>query len=153
MDFNFDITLKNRAIFKRFLESISLENLNKIPEGFNNNIFWNIAHVVVTQQLLVYKLSGLDSILTDEFIEKYKKGTKSEHFASQKEVDFVKNMLFLPITTTQEDYQNGMFKSYNEYTVSTGSTLVNVESAMTFNNFHEGIHLGYILAQRKVLGL
>ena len=153
MDFNFDVTLKNRAIFKMFLETISLENLNKVPEGFNNNIFWNVAHTVVTQQLLVYKLSGLESCLTDEFIDKYKKGTKTEHVATQYEVDFVKSMLFSPVEKTQEDYKNGVFKSYNEYTVSTGSTLVNVEGAIAFNNFHEGIHLGYILAQRKALGL
>jgi len=34
----------------------SLEQLNKIPEGFNNNLIWNIAHCVVTQQLLCYKV-------------------------------------------------------------------------------------------------
>jgi hypothetical protein len=35
----------------------TLEQLNKIPEGYNNNLIWNIAHVVVVQQMLVYKLS------------------------------------------------------------------------------------------------
>ena len=153
MDFNFDVTLKNRAIFKSFLENISLDNLNKVPENFNNNIFWNVAHTIVTQQLLVYKLSGLESVLSDDFIEKFKKGTKTEDEATQEHVDFVKSMLFSPIEKTQEDYKNGVFKTYNEYTVSTGSTLSNVEAAIAFNNFHEGIHLGYILAQRKALGL
>jgi len=41
------------------IEDFSLEELNKIPEGFNNNIIWNIAHVIATQQALVYGLSGL----------------------------------------------------------------------------------------------
>ena len=53
---NARITRKNLL---KYLNTLSIEELNIIPEGFNNNIFWNIAHVAVTQQILVYKLSGL----------------------------------------------------------------------------------------------
>jgi len=52
---------------------------------------------------------------------------------------------------TKEDYTKGIFKAYYEYTVGTKSTLHNVEEAIEFNNFHEGMHLGYILALRKSL--
>ena len=51
--------------------------------------------------------------------------------------------------STQKDYDAGCFTSYNSYTVSTKSTLTNVEEAIEFNNFHEGIHLGYILAMKN----
>jgi len=153
MDFTFDVTLKNRAIFKHFLETISLKDLNTIPKGFNNNIFWNIAHTLVTQQLLVYKLSGIPMLLQEEFVDTYKKGTKTEKAATELDVEFVKGLLTSTIEKTQEDYNAGVFKTYTEYTVSTKSTLTNVEDALTFNNFHEGIHLGYILAQKKALGI
>jgi hypothetical protein len=53
------ITLKNRTILDNLLNTFSIDQLNNTPEGFKNNIFWNIAHVVATQQLLVYKLSNL----------------------------------------------------------------------------------------------
>jgi len=46
MDWTFDVLLKNRTILKSFIESFSLEELNKIPQGFNNNIIWNIAHLI-----------------------------------------------------------------------------------------------------------
>lgn len=149
MDFAFDTTLKNRALLKQFLDNFSLEQLNKVPVGFNNNIFWNVAHTVVTQQLLVYKLSGLPMVIADDLVEAYKKGTKTEHKATQAEVDLIKDLLFSTIEKTKEDYDNNLFKSYNEYTVSTKSTLTNVDEAIAFNNFHEGIHLGYILALKK----
>ena len=51
---------------------------------------------------------------------------------------------------TKEDYQKGLFKKYNAYTVSTTSTLTNINEALAFNNFHEGIHFGYILAMKKI---
>lgn len=151
MDWAFDIAIKNRKLLKSFIENHTLEELNKVPEGFNNNIIWNIAHTIVTQQLLVYKLSGLPMIVSDDMVNTFKKGTKTERDLSQAEVDTIKGMLFSTIDKTKEDYDTKIFQTYNQYTVTTKSTLSNVEEAIDFNNFHEGIHLGYILALRKSL--
>jgi DinB superfamily len=151
MNWAFDITIKNRSILKSFLENFSLQDLNKIPEGFSNNIIWNVAHTIVTQQLLVYKLSGLPTIISEEMIDNYKKGTKTVRDLSQAEVDDIKRLLVSTIEKAKEDYNNSVFRKYNEYTVSTKSILTSVEEAIAFNNFHEGIHLGYILALKKSL--
>lgn len=149
MEWAFDITIKNRKLLKSFIENLTLEELNKIPDGFNNNIIWNIAHVIVTQQSLVYSLSGLPTVVSKDMVERYRKGTKPEGNLSQAEVDAIKNLLFSTIEKTKEDYNAKIFQSFNEYTVTTKSTIRNVEEAIEFNNFHEGIHLGYILALRK----
>ncbi|MFK7832938.1 MAG: DinB family protein [Winogradskyella sp.] len=151
MDWSFDIAIKNRTLLKNFIESHTLEELNKVPDGFNNNIIWNIAHTIVTQQLLVYKLSGLPMLISEDMVDTFKKGTKTEGDLSQAEVDMIKGLLFSPIEKTKEDYDNKVFQTYNQYTVTTKSILSNVEEAIEFNNFHEGIHLGYILALRKSL--
>ena len=146
-----EITIKNREILRSFLDNFSLEQLNKIPKGFANNIIWNIAHTITIQQLFVYKLSGLPTIISEEMIGMYQKGTKPKRDVIQNEVDEIKKLLFSTIEKTEEDYKNGVFKNYNTYTTSTNSALTNVEDAMDFNNFHEGIHLGYILALKKSL--
>jgi hypothetical protein len=151
MNWTFDICLKNRKLLEAFLDQFTLDELNKIPEGFNNNIIWNIAHSIVTQQLLVYGNSGLPMLVSDEMIAMYRKGTRAEHQVTQDEVDAIRKLLFTTLAKTSEDYQNGLFKTYNTYTVSTKSTLTNVEEALEFNNFHEGIHFGYILALKKSL--
>ena len=151
MDWTFDVLLKNRTILKSFIESFSLEELNKIPQGFNNNIIWNIAHLIASQQVLVYKLSGLPTLISDDMIEMFRKGSKPQRDLTQKEVDEIKGLLFSTVEKTKEDYKIGVFKSYQTYTTSTNSTLTNVEDALGFNNFHEGIHLGYILALKKSL--
>ena len=59
METSLRIFENNRNVYLRFLESFSLEQLNKIPQGFSNNIIWNIGHIEVTQQILIYKLSSL----------------------------------------------------------------------------------------------
>ena len=63
MKVQFDILAKTRAIILYYIKELSLDQLHIIPDGFNNNIAWNIAHLVVTQQLLHYKLSGNDCLL------------------------------------------------------------------------------------------
>ncbi|WP_047549721.1 DinB family protein [Psychroserpens sp. Hel_I_66] len=151
MNWAFDITLKNRAVLKSFIESYTLEELNKIPKGFNNNIIWNIAHTIAVQQSLVYKLSGLPPVISEEMINTFKKGTKPERDLSQAEVDEIKGLLFSTIEKTKEDYDAKIFTSFHTYTVTTKNTLTNVLEAIEFNNFHEGIHLGYILALKKSL--
>jgi len=101
--------------------------------------------------VLVYKLSGLPTLISDDMIEMFRKGSKPQRDLTQKEVDEIKGLLFSTVEKTKEDYKIGVFKSYQSYTTSTNSTLTNVEDALSFNNFHEGIHLGYILALKKSL--
>ncbi|MCF7566905.1 DinB family protein [Sabulilitoribacter arenilitoris] len=152
MNFTFQVTANFRTIFNKIIDDNSLEDLNKIPKGFNNNIIWNIAHIVVSEQLLAYKLSGLPSILSDDMINKYRKDTKPEADATQEEVNKIKRLLFSTLENTKADYNNGVFKTYNAYTVSTtGNTLNNINEALQFILVHEGIHYGYILALLKAI--
>lgn len=147
----FTVTETSRNMVLKFLENHTLEQLNKIPEGFTNNLIWNIGHIVVTQQLLVYKLSGLPMMVSDELVEKYRKGTKPEQDASQAEVNEIRSLLFKTIEKTREDFDNDIFQNYTEYPTSTGFVLKSAYGAMTFNSFHEGIHVGMMMIIRKFL--
>ncbi len=152
MNFTFEVTRKTRIIFNSFLEEYTLEQLTKIPAGFSNSIFWNIKHVVVTQQLLVYGLSGLPMQLSEDEIGAYKKGSSPEGTkVTQNDVMLLKKQLFTTLEKTEEDFKQGLFKKYNPYTVSTNTTLSNVNEALEFNNFHEGVHLGILFGLRRFI--
>ena len=146
----FNITLQNRKTLYRILKDTSREQLLNIPDGFRNNIWWNIAHVVVTQQILVYKLSGLPMRISEALVDKFRKGTLPDGTATEEEIEIITGFLFSTIEWTQEDYANGLFKTYNEYTTSVKVTLSSVEDAIAFNVYHEGLHLGSILALLKL---
>ena len=40
------------------MNKFSLYQLNQVPNGYKNSIYWNIAHTAATQQLLAYELSN-----------------------------------------------------------------------------------------------
>jgi hypothetical protein len=151
MTYQFDILTKNRALILKLVDGFSLKQLNEIPEGFSNNIVWNIAHLVVIQQLLCYKMSGLSISISEEMVSKYSKGTKPERWVSEADFLEIKELLVHLPVQFEKDYRVGVFKTFEPYTTSVNVTLTDIESAFAFNNFHEGIHLGVILALRKLV--
>ena len=142
-----------RQNFLNLLNEFSLEQLNYIPKGFSNNLIWNFGHLVVTQQLLFYKLSGNKMYVSDELVNKYRKGTKPEGNATGEEVEELKKLAFELIDTFEKDYSENktMFDSFTEYPTSYNYTLKNIEDTIHFNNTHEGVHYGYALALRKAV--
>lgn len=147
-----DVLAKGRTLVLKLINDFSLEQINKIPEGFNNNIGWNVAHLVVTQQLLCYKFSGVEMSVSPEMIEKYMKGTAPNgHVINEEEWSLIKKLFAELPEKLLIDYNNNLFKTYTEYTTSVNVTLDSVEKAIDFNNFHEGIHLGVILGLRKLV--
>ena len=151
MEKQFDILLKNRIIFKRFLDQTPKEDLFRIPNGFKNNIWWNIAHATVTQQLLIYKLSEVGYGIEEELIDKYRKGTVPYGVPSESEFNKVAEYLISTVEQLQKDYSEGLFTNFESYMTTPKVGLETVEDAITFLTFHDGIHLGAILAIQKAL--
>lgn len=149
MEKAFDITLNGRKVLSQYFENHTLEQLNKIPPGFNNNLIWNIAHIIVVQQLLVYKLSGLPMNIPNEMVAKYQKGTRPERDLTQEEADQIKALLFITIDQTQQDHVNKIFETYHPFSNNLGFTLKNVEEAIAFNYYHEAMHTGMMMSIRK----
>ena len=145
----FGITLKSREILLQFLDNYSLEQLNRIPDGFNNNLIWNIGHIIVVQQMLAYNLSGLPMMVADEMVAKYKRGTKPDGNAGQDEIDEIRKLLLEAVTKTQSDYDSGVFKQYQSFTTKTGFENNTLEDAINFNNYHDGVHSGVMMSIRK----
>lgn len=153
MNTAFEINSTSRNVLLSFLDNYSLEQLNKIPDGFSNNLIWNIGHILVVQQMLVYRLSGLPMMVADEIVEKYRKGTKPEAEVSADEVALIRELLFKTIEQTQVDYLAGKFRgtTFNGFTSMSGFTMNSVEDAISFNNYHEALHTGIMMSVRKFI--
>jgi DinB superfamily len=151
MEITFKIWETNRNIYATFLEKYSVEQLNTIPTGFSNNLVWNLGHIIVIQQALVYRLSGLPMYISDSLFETYRNGSKPTGMTTQAEIDELKNLLFFLLEKTKEDYAAGKFVNYNEYTTGTGFHLASTIEALEFNNYHEALHLGFMMNIRKFI--
>ncbi len=151
MKTQFDILRKVREIVAKVVSGLTIEQLHTIPEGFKNNIAWNVAHLVVTQQLLHYRLSGKDCLVSDEMINIYRKGTSPSTTMTLEEFNEVLKQLKELPDNLENDYNNGIFTEYTTYPTSTGFVLDSIDSAIAFNNMHESLHLGVIMSLRKLV--
>ncbi len=151
MHYQFEILAKTRANIIKVLNSLTIDQLNHIPKGFNNSVFWNGAHSLVSQQLLCYKRANAELRLPNDYIDKFRKGTAPTDIAKQADLDFLIDQLQQTHNYIIEDYENGIFKEYQHYETSYGVLLSSIEDAIAFNNTHEALHLGYMMAQKRVL--
>ncbi|MDG1271188.1 MAG: DinB family protein [Flavobacteriaceae bacterium] len=141
----------NRQMFKSLLTKFTLTEINSIPKGFNNNIFWNIAHCMVSFQRLVYHYSGLPMGIPEKWMRQYNKGTAPTARVTQKDVDELISLFDAKNTQLLKDLDKGIFKNYEVYTTSTKMELKSVEDAIMFCLVHEGLHVGSVLALAKLV--
>ncbi len=133
------------------ISKFSEEQIHKIPKGFKNNLIWNFGHMIVTQHILTFGLSNLSLLIDDEIISKYRKGSSPVIEESKNTVEDLQKVSEKLIDETKDAYNQNRFTNFNKYETSFKVTLNNIEDALAFNNIHEGLHLGYMMALSKNL--
>jgi hypothetical protein len=151
ISFHLHLLKQTRSNFLNLIADLNIEQLNKIPQGFKNNIIWNFGHVVVTQQILCYKLSGLPMNLSNTIIDKYRKGSSAPIDVSEEEFNMLKAAAIDLVEKTKSDYIEGLFKHFENYPTSYGIELTHIEEAVSFNNTHEGLHFGVAMSIKKLV--
>ncbi len=143
---------RNREFFLNLINSLNTEQLNKIPNGFNNNIVWNFGHIVVSTQALCYLRSGVNPGIKIPFIKEYGKDSKPENLITQEEIDELKHQLVATIDNIERDFKAGIFKNITPYATATYKYEMNsIEEILTCTLAHDSLHFGYALAQKKLV--
>lgn len=145
-----DILQQNRRRIIRTVEDASPEEIVWIPPGFRNNILWNLGHIAVTQQLLHYRLAGQPMHVPDDMVALFCFGTSPANWDRQPDLSLVLDLLLNLPKKLKADYEAGKLARYEAYTTGAGIHLRDIESAIAFNNFHEGMHTGIISCMRRL---
>lgn len=150
---NIDLLVNIRRLTKGLLEGTTPEQRRVIPPGFNNNLLWHVGHIMVTQQLLCYKLSGLPMGVDAQELEWFSKGSSPEKWTGDPDDEAIFEKLVLLAEKLRDDVaQQGVFTTYEPYETSTGFVLASIEDAIVFNNFHESFHLGTLRTMARIIG-
>jgi DinB family protein len=147
----FEINRFSRNVLLALTADLTEQQFNAIPKGFNNNIAWNLGHILITQQMLTHGLAGVPFATDTALVATFGKGSTCRTNYSLKEIEAVKGAFLSALEATEKAYKNGTFKNYKTYTTSQGFSLNTIEDGIEFSNFHEGMHLGIIMALKKLV--
>lgn len=135
-------------------DAVPPEAWTETPAGLSNNVLWNVGHLAVTLDLLTYGLAGLDLPAPPEAVAAFRKGTSPADWDAPPDRESTRRLFLLGPDRLESDVRAGRFDGapFRSYTTTPGVTLTDLDGALAFNLYHEGIHLGAILALRKLVG-
>ncbi|MEO7044554.1 MAG: DinB family protein [Ferruginibacter sp.] len=142
---------KTRQWLLESIADLTPDQLNEIPQGFNNNIIWNLAHLVSAQQGLCYVRAGLPTVIDEQTFNDFKSGTRPNGALEKEEIEKIKALMFSTLEQLQKDYDNKKFKDYTTFKTRYGVEMKTVEDAIEFLPYHEGMHTGVITSLKKLV--
>lgn len=147
--------IKNlRLYLLREIDGLSVQQLNKIPAGYNNNIIWNLGNLICAQQTVCYVRSGLPLTVEEKYITPFMPGTRPEKAFDEQEIQYIKEIFITSIDRLQADLDDNAFTNYTPSVFIPkvyGFEVINIEEALEYLLYHEGIHSGYIAALKKLV--
>ncbi|MET0392037.1 MAG: DinB family protein [Chitinophagaceae bacterium] len=151
MEHSFQILDIIQQQFTGLLDGLSMEQLNQVPEGFNNNLAWNFGHIIASLQMLCYARTGLPVRLDESFVHAYKVGTRPETVITDEAWAGMKQLAAEGLEQLRADYRNGYFSDFKPYTTRTGIAVGSIEFAIQYTACHHGMHHGYAMALKRAL--
>lgn len=151
MKFPFEVYRQTRKNILYYLDDLDEDQINEIPQGFSNNIVWNLGHIIVTQQLLFNGNAGIEMKIPVDWVEKYRKGSKPSERVSLEEFELMKEILVSKIDESEVDYVNGLYSTYSPYKTTYGIQINTIEDVIRFLYAHDGFHWGIIVALKKIV--
>jgi hypothetical protein len=143
--------LATRKNFIKTIESLTFEQITRIPAGFGNNILWHFGHIIASQEILCNRLSGRTGDFPEELVNKYKNGTFPDPNATPEELEVLKGYAISTLESLEKDYNAGLFTTYTERQTMYGPLLTKIEEAIEFNATHEALHFGMARMFAKIV--
>lgn len=136
---------ENRSFLLEQLKDLTTGQFNLTVEGFNNNIIWNLGHMIAAQQGACYKRAGLPTLISDDFWHRFKSGSTPRGIIHDDEITSVKQLLISTLDQLETDYKKKIFCHYTTWVTRYGVELTSIDDGIKFLSFHEGLHTSVIL--------
>jgi uncharacterized damage-inducible protein DinB len=145
-----------RAITLQKVESITEDEADIMPKGFNNTIRWNVGHILIVQDQLASNFAGLPQQLSPEFVTLFGNRTRPSEWQRQIEPPTLQTLSYELKRQTayiKESLGNRLQEKAKKPFIRLGFKMETIGEILTFSLHHEGMHTGIIYAiQRAIEG-
>ena len=157
--------MKEESLFQqmRFVRRRTLASLDATteevaditPEGFLNNIRWNLGHIYVSQESLLARFSGTDAQLPDKYHQLFNGGTSPAEWPETiPSLQELRQRLELQTERLIDTYEGRLFEEGEEpFNLGGGVVFRTLDEVLNFTVWHEGLHQGTISALKRSQGV
>lgn len=133
-------------------KELSADQLNKIPAGFNNNIAWNLGHLIVSGYSLLFRTSGVQKDYPIPFIEKYGKGSAPVTPTTPEELAELENLSNQFTQIISDGIRSGIFENIQLFTTQTfGVSVTTINELVTTIALHDVQHFEVMRNYKRIL--
>ena len=137
-----------RSVVLAVVENLTEEEANIIPNGFNNNIRWNLGHIYLDQYLWIQAITKEKNSVTEQFNTWFGFGTSPVDFTVETpSLENLKGLLKQQLAHIKETYGDQLEVEYSP----TEMNMHTIEQVLIRTMFHEGMHLQTILDIKKFI--
>jgi uncharacterized damage-inducible protein DinB len=149
------ITLKQLDFIRqstiKAVAGLSESTIDHMPEGFNNNIRWNLGHIYTVQEKFAFHFAGEPLQLPENFDRLFTKGTKPADWHG--ELPSLEELLALLAEQPkriQEVLQDRLDEHVAKpFTTGSGLLLSTIGEFLNFTLYHEGMHFNSITLLKR----
>lgn len=130
------------------VDAVSIEDAEKIPAGFKNNIRWNLGHIYLDQYLWIQAVTKETTDVPENFNKWFGYGTSPANFTEETpSVTELKELLRIQPASIKETYGERLEEEFPQ----TEMGMHTIEQVLIRTIFHEGMHLQTILDLKKYM--
>lgn len=124
-----------------------------VPNGFNNNVKWNLGHIYVIQEKFAFQLAGEQTQLSPQYITLFSSGTRPAEWGVQDlpTIHELIHVLSDQLFRIEQTLNGRLDDTISAYTTSTGLTLSTVKELISFCLYHEGMHFDAIKSIKRCI--
>lgn len=145
--------IRNRTLAA--LDATTEEMADKVPEGFANNIRWNLGHIYVTQEKLAYSFLQEDPYLPEGYLHFFNAKTSPSTWESTPpSLAELRNLLATQLDRLEETFRGRLAeKGEKPFRLGEHVQFDTLAEVLSFMNWHEGLHQGTISSLKRAQGI
>lgn len=137
----------------RELDGLTDEQMLHIPDDREDNILWNVGHLLCSLSRLTYVFSGHPLPIPEGYLPIFGKDTSARDWQANPDVRTVVDRFVELPQQVELDYKEGIFTEYKTLQIIPDEDIASIEEAIAFHCFHEGLHIGKVLTLKEAMGL
>ncbi|MFC0558260.1 DinB family protein [Halalkalibacter alkalisediminis] len=127
------------------IQSASPEQLDLVPEDFNNSIRWNAGHILAISESLLKHSERYVPVLPPAYKDFFFMGTSPKDWKEDPpSIEDILVMSAKQVESIQKLFENDAHSPLKQPFELKGHTFDNLTEIISFITFHEGLHLGAI---------